>query len=379
MIKYSQPSISSDDIEAVTAVLSSGSLTQSEVVTSFEKKVGQFIGSDFPVKAVSSATSALETVYRALGVTKGSTVWTTPITFVATANAAIILGANVEFIDIDPNTYNICSKDLQNKLVEAAKNGKLPDVVVPVHLAGEPCDMMSIHELAKKYGFLVVEDASHAFGSEYHNTNIGEMQYSDAVVFSHHAIKNLTTGEGGSFLIKDHKRFCQASLFTSHGVSKSEPDLRSMDIPHFYYCQTQLGTNHRMTALQAALGLSQLAKFRELQARREFVTRFYMENLTSKYQKKDWPNSKSANHLFIIEFKDKDERNAGWSHLRRNGIETNLHYWPVHKQPFHFLENRNPLPNAEHYGHTALSIPCHPSLSTSDLHFIVEQVNSVCT
>lgn len=379
MIKYSQPSISSDDIQAVTAVLKSGSLTQSEVVSSFEKKIGQFINSDFPVKAVSSATTALETVYRAMGITKGSIVWTTPITFVATANAAIMLGADVEFIDIDPNTYNICIEDLRNRLMEASKTGTLPDLVVPVHLAGEPCDMKTIHALAKLYGFLVVEDASHAFGSVYENAHIGEMQYSDAVVFSHHAIKNLTTGEGGTFLIKNRERFGYASLFTSHGVSKSKQAMRSLDIPDFYYCQTELGTNYRMTALQAALGLSQLSKFNELQTRREAIVTHYAEKLTVKFQKKYWPNSKSANHLFIVQFADKHERNEAWSHLRNNGIETNIHYWPVHKQPFHFKKHRRPLPNAEHYGNTALSIPCHPSLTESDLEFIVEQVNLTCT
>lgn len=378
MIKYSQPSISTEDVDAVSSVLLSGNLTQSEVVQNFEISLQKYIGTKFGVKAVSSATAALETVYRALGVKTGSLIWTTPITFVATANAACILGAEVDFVDIDKNTYNLCPQALEEKLIHAARIGKLPDVIVPVHLAGEPCDMSRIRELSKIYEFLIVEDASHAFGSIYNGTKIGTMQYSDAVVFSHHAIKNLTTGEGGSFLIKCADRFSKAVSFVSHGITRNKNDLQEFGIPDFYYCQKQIGTNQRMTALQAALGESQLKKFDELQSKRAFVARYYSENLITKSQlRKDY--NVSANHLFIVEFDGVGVRNERWQYLRDKGIETNLHYWPVHKQPFHLKNDRPSLPHAESYGNTALSIPCHAGLSLADLEFIVDQVNFICT
>lgn len=378
MIKYSQPCISDEDIKMVSQIMACGDLTQSNVVSEFELAIKEYTESEFSFKSVSNATVALETVYRSLNIGYGSLVWTTPITFVATANAAKILGAEVDFVDIDADTYNICPNALEAKLLEASRHGSLPDLVVPVHLAGEPCNMKEIKRLASRFGFLVVEDASHAFGARFENKSIGTMQYSDAVVFSHHAIKNLTTGEGGSFSIKCPKAFQTAVSFTSHGVLRGENDYRKLNIPDFYYHQVQLGSNLRLTAMQAGLGLVQLKKFDQLQFRRAQIIEYYKKNIIAKSQKHVSANS-SANHLYIIEFADRESRDHARLQLSEYGIESTIHYWPVHRQPYYYSCDREKLPNSENYGNIALSIPCHPALTDRELEYISDKVNSLCT
>lgn len=369
MIPYGRQDISQADIDAVIAVLQSDYLTQGPVVPRFELKVAEHVGARYAL-AVNSATSALHVACLALGLGPGDRLWTSPITFVASANCALYCGAIVDFVDIDPRTYNLCPIALEHKLQQAERSGCLPKVVVPVHLCGQPCDMQAIHALAQRYGFRVIEDASHAIGGKYQGSFIGDCRYSDITVFSFHPVKIITTAEGGMALTNDAQLAERMSLLRSHGITR-EPEkmTREADGP-WYYQQIELGFNYRMTELQGALGLSQMDRLNRYVARRHELAQRYDTLLAGLPLQTPWqhPNSYSGLHLYVIRL-HLDQ--LGSSHrqvfecLRGQGIGVNLHYIPVHLQPYYerLGFQRGDFPQAESYYREAISLPMFQAMT----------------
>lgn len=380
MIPYGRQDISEEDIQAVIEVLRSEYLTQGPAVPAFEKAVATYCGVQYGV-AVNSATSALHIACLALGVAEGDCVWTSPISFVASSNCALYCGATVDFVDIDPLTYNMSVDNLTSKLEAAKKAGKLPKVVIPVHLSGQSCDMKSIHALSKKYGFKVIEDASHAIGGKYLGEPVGNCRYSDITIFSFHPVKIITTGEGGMAMTNDLVLANKMMKFRSHGITRVPEEMTVAPHGPWYYQQIDLGFNYRMTDLQAALGLSQMKRIDEFVTRRHEIARRYDELLadcwlTLPYQTKD---SYSAFHLYIIRLKT-DE--AKFSHreifdrLRNNGILVNLHYIPIYTHPYYesIGYNRADFPQAESYYSEAISIPMYATLTENEQQFVVDSI-----
>ena len=383
-IKYGRQDVSEADINAVISVLRSDWLTQGPVGKLFEKSVAAYCGAEFAV-ATNSATGALHIACLALGVGKGDVVWTSANTFVASSNCALYCGASVDFVDIDPDTYNLSVECLSEKLVSAEKLGKLPKVVIPVHLNGQSCDMQGISALSKKYGFKVIEDASHAIGGKYRNEAVGSGRYSDITVFSFHPVKIITTGEGGMAVTNSENLARRLMLFRSHGItsSESEMDIRpSNEI--WNYQQIELGFNYRMTDIQAALGLSQIERLDEFVARRHFIAQRYNEEFRSlpiqtPMQKID---TYSAYHLYPIRVsREKTNMNqrqtydAMWKH----GIQVNLHYIPVYLQPYYeqFGFKKGYCPEAERYHQEAISIPMYASLSEADQTRVISVLHDI--
>ncbi|MAW90051.1 MAG: UDP-4-amino-4,6-dideoxy-N-acetyl-beta-L-altrosamine transaminase [Altererythrobacter sp.] len=377
VIRYGQQDINQDDVDAVVSVLRSVNLTQGPAIERFEEGVRLAVNARHAV-AVNSATSALHIACMALDLGPGDWLWTTPNTFVASANCALYCGASVDFVDIDPQTYNLSPDALEAKLLEAEKAGRLPKIVVPVHLAGQPCDMAAIHALGAKYGFRIIEDASHAIGGSYRNEPIGNCRYSDITVFSFHPVKIITTAEGGMAVTNDDDLATRLSLLRSHGITR-EPDLMTgpMDGP-WYYQQVALGYNYRMTDLQAALGVSQLSRLGEFVARRHEIAARYNDLLADLPITLPWqsPESYSAFHLYVIRLQ-LDTIGTGhrqvFEYLRDREILVNLHYIPVHTQPYYrqFGFKNGDYPEAEQYYREAISIPMHPLLSIEDQDRVV--------
>lgn len=379
MIPYGRQDITQADIDAVVDVLRSDFLTQGPMVPRFEQTVAKKVGARHAV-AVNSATSALHIACLALGLGKGDWLWTSPITFVASANCGLYCGAQIDFVDIDARTYNLCPKALEAKLETADREGRLPKVVVGVHLAGQSCDMQAIHALAQRYGFKIIEDASHAIGGKYQDEYIGNGRYSDITVFSFHPVKIITTAEGGMALTNDKQLAERMKLLRSHGVTR-EPHLMTHepDGP-WYYQQVDLGFNYRMTDMQAALGVSQMARLDEYVERRNVLARRYDELLANLPVTTPWqhPNSYSARHLYVIRLQC-DYLATATSHrqvfesLRAQGIGANLHYIPVHTQPYYQRMGfqHGSFPRAEAYYGEAISLPLYPTLSEQQQDKIV--------
>ena len=368
MIPYGRQDINEADIQSVIDVLRSDFLTQGPKVPLFEKRVVEFTGAKFAL-AMNSATSALHVACLALGVGEGDYVWTSPITFVASSNAALYCGAQVDFVDIDEKTYNLCPKKLEEKLIQAKKNGTLPKVVIPVHLTGQSCDMESISVLAKKYDFKLIEDASHAIGGKYKGKPIGECLYSDITIFSFHPVKIVTTAEGGMALTNSPELHQKMELLRSHGITRNESLMKNKSHGPWYYEQIDLGYNYRMTELQAALGVSQMNRLSEFVERRHEIARFYNESLRSlaitlPYQH---PDNYSAFHLYVIRVKK--NRKEFFEKMRENGIGVNLHYIPVYLQPYYAEMGfkKGYCPVAEEYYSEAVSIPMFSQLSGEEL------------
>lgn len=369
MIPYGRQDIAQDDIDAVVDVLRSDFLTQGPVVPRFEKAVADYCGARHAV-AVNSATSALHIACLALGLGPGDWLWTTPITFVASANCGLYCGAQVDFVDIDPETLNLCPSALERKLVEAERSGRLPKIVVPVHLCGRPCDMQAIHALAQRFGFKVIEDASHAIGGRYRAEPVGNGRYSDVTVFSFHPVKIITTAEGGMAMTNDPDIAQRMALLRSHGITR-DPELmtHAPDGP-WYYQQIELGFNYRMTELQAALGLSQMTRLDAYVERRHELARRYAELLGGLPVKLPTPEteSRSALHLYVIRLQlDRIvcTHREVFERMRRSGVGVNLHYIPVHTQPWYVRMGFQPdaFPQAMTYYREAITLPLYPDLT----------------
>lgn len=368
MIPYGRQEISEADIAAVVKVLSSDFLTQGPVVPAFEKALAQYCGASYAA-AVTSATSALHVACMALDVGSGDIVWTTPITFVATANCAMYCGASVDFVDIDPRTYNLSVERLAEKLEKAQKTGTLPKVVIPVHLCGQPCDMAGIHALSQQYGFKIIEDASHALGGRYKGEPIGNCRYSDITVFSFHPVKIITSGEGGVALTNNLTLFAKMARLRSHGITRDASEMRSAADGPWYYEQIELGYNYRMTDMQAALGLSQMSRLDEFVTKRHQLAARYNELLKNFPATTPWQHddSYSAMHLYVVRLRlgeIKASHREVFERLRVNGIGVNLHYIPVYKHPYYAQQGFNvaDFPEAERYYAEAISLPLYPGL-----------------
>lgn len=378
MIPYGRQDISQADIEAVVEVLRSDFLTQGPAVPAFEKAIAGYCGAQYAV-AVNSATSALHIACMALDVGKGDVVWTTPITFVASANCALYCGATVDFVDIDPRTYNLSVDRLAEKLAQAEKTGNLPKVVIPVHLCGQPCDMAGIHALSQQYGFKIIEDASHAIGGRYKGEPIGNCRYSDITVFSFHPVKIITTGEGGMAMTNDAQLAKHMRLLRSHGITSNAEDMHPrMPKEIWNYQQIGLGFNYRMTDIQAALGLSQMQKLDEFVTKRHSIARRYDELLANLPVITPWQHtdSYSSFHLYPIRLKlgyiNKTHRQV-YAALRAEGILVNLHYIPVYRQPYYEKMGfrKGYCPEAEKYYSEVISIPMYPGLTKSQQDIVV--------
>jgi UDP-4-amino-4,6-dideoxy-N-acetyl-beta-L-altrosamine transaminase len=369
-IPYGRQDTTQADIDSVIAVLQSDFLTQGPAVPAFEKSVAEYCSVQHAV-AVNSATSALHIACLALGVGKGDIVWTTPITFVASANCALYCGAMVDFVDIDPRTYNLSVERLAEKLAVADKACKLPKVLILVHLCGQPCDIESIYALSQKYGFKIIEDASHAIGGKYKGEPIGNCRYTDITVFSFHPVKIITTGEGGMAMTNDVTLAKHLRLLRSHGISTLTTDMHPRPVDEIWnYQQIELGFNYRMTDIQAALGLSQMQRLEQFVIRRHILAGRYNKLLSNLPVLTPWQHedSYSAHHLYVIRLKlneiDKTQRQV-YDTLHSVGILANLHYIPVYRQPYY--ENMGfhagYCPQAEQYYSDAISIPLYPGLT----------------
>lgn len=378
MIPYGMQEISDEDIAAVVAVLKSPFLTQGPAVPSFEAALAEYAGAKHGV-AVNSATSALHIACLALGLKAGDLLWTSPITFVASANCALYCGAQVDFVDIDPLTFNMSVDALQIKLEQAKVQGKLPKVLVCVHLCGQSCDMQAIHKLSLIYGFKVIEDASHAVGAKYLNEPVGNCRFSDITVFSFHPVKIITSAEGGMALTNDPELARAMEMLRSHGITRDPALMTQATDGPWYYQQIGLGFNYRMTELQAALGLSQMNRLDAYVAKRHALVRRYDEQLSALALSTPWqhPDGYSSFHLYVVRLAQGDRRREVFEALRARGIGVNVHYIPVHLQPYYQAMGfaAGDFPQAERYYAEAISLPLFPGLSDADQDHVIRSVS----
>ena len=376
-IPYGKQDINRADIDAVVAVLQSDWITQGPAIERFEQTVAKYCGVKYAV-AVSSATAGLHIACLAAGLGKGDILWTSPNTFVASANCGLYCGASVDFVDIDPLTYNLSINELSQKLANAAKQGCLPKVLVPVHFAGQSCEMDKISALSEQYGFQIIEDASHAIGGKYQGKEIGCCEFSDLAVFSFHPVKIITTGEGGMVLTNREDLYEKLIRLRSHGITRNPDLMQGESHGTWYYQQLDLGFNYRMTDIQAALGVSQMKRLDEFISRRQFLVQRYNHllqdlPLTLPYQH---PDTQSSWHLYVIRLNldkiSKTHRQI-FDELRQAGVGVNLHYIPVHIQPYY--QNLGfawgDFPTSESYYQTAISIPIYYGLGNREQDYIV--------
>lgn len=382
MIPYGRQTISDADVEAVVRVLRSDYLTQGPQVPAFEQAVAEHVGVPHAV-AVNSATSALHMACLALDLGPGDWLWTSPNSFVASANCALYCGAGVDFVDVDPRSYNMCAQALSEKLAQAKTTGRLPKVVVPVHFAGQSCDMQAIAALAQEYGFKVIEDASHAIGGRWMGSQIGGCRHSDVTVFSFHPVKIITTAEGGMLTTRDPRIAQRLVDLRSHGITRDADRLGRQDQGAWYYEQQSLGFNYRMTELQAALGLSQMTQLDHFVAlRHERVARYEL-GLEGLPIVRPWqhPDSHSAFHLYVVQVTPRTSltRRALFDALRGAGVLVNVHYIPIHLQPYYQRMGfkAGDFPNAEAYYDHAVSLPLYAGLSEADQVFVIEKLKEL--
>jgi UDP-4-amino-4,6-dideoxy-N-acetyl-beta-L-altrosamine transaminase len=382
-IPYGQQNINQQDIDAVIAVLKSDWLTQGPMIERFEQAVAAYCQVSYAV-AVSSATAALHLSCLALNLEPGDRFWTSPNTFVASANCGLYCGAKVDFVDIDPVTYNLSIDELEKKLILAEKNNCLPKVIIPVHLAGQSCEMDRIYVLSKRYGFKIIEDASHAIGGRYKNKFIGCCEFSDLAVFSFHPVKIITTGEGGMILTNQEVLYEKLIRLRTHGITRNENLMTTQSYGSWYYEQLELGFNYRMTDIQSALGTSQMKRLDEFIKRRRFLAQRYHQLLTDLPLILPWqhPDTESSWHLYIIRLKldkiNKTHRQV-FEALRQAQIGVNLHYIPVHTQPYYqqLGFKWGDFPEAEKYYQEAISLPIYMTLSDEQLLYIVSILKEV--
>lgn len=374
MIPYGRQDIQQADIDAVLEVLKSDFLTQGPCVPAFEQKLAQHVGASHAV-AVNSATSALHIACLALGLKPGDILWTSPITFVASANAGLYCGAQVDFVDIDKDTFNMCPKALETKLQKAAAENRLPKIVVPVALCGQSCDMAAIRTLADQYGFKVLEDASHAIGGRYKDAFMGGGAYADISIFSFHPVKIITTAEGGMAVTNDPALAQKMNLLRSHGVTRDPSLMQGESHGPWYYQQVDLGFNYRMTELQAALGVTQMDRLDAYVANR--AERAAQFDAALKHLPIDlpWqhPDTASAWHLYVIRTQDAQQRRSLFEALRADGLGVNVHYIPVHTQPYYqnLGFKAGDFPVAEDYYARAISIPLYATMTQDQQDTVV--------
>lgn len=377
MIPYGKQDIIEQDIKAVVAVLNSKFLTQGPCVPAFEEALATAVNAKNAV-AVNSATSALHIACLALGVQQGDYVWTSPITFVASANVGRLCGAEVDFVDINLNTYNICPINLEKKLIEAEKVGQLPKVIIPVAMCGQSTDMASIKSLSIKYKFKIIEDASHAIGARYNGQFVGCGKYADVTVFSFHPVKIITTAEGGVAVTNDNKIADRMRLIRSHGVTRDIKMMNKTSEGPWYYQQLELGLNYRMTEMQAALGQSQLLRLGPYVKKRTELAKLYHEQLSDLPIELPTPvtGSESAWHLYVILLHDKLRRKEVFDTLLKKHVQVNVHYIPVHTQPYYqqLGFNEGDFPVSEDYYSRALSIPLFPAMTQKQQDYVVHSL-----
>lgn len=379
-IPYGKHFINQNDINEVIKILKSDFLTQGPTVEKFERSVRTYCNSQYSV-AVNSATSALHLACKSLGLKENDYVWTSPNSFVASANCALYCGAKIDFVDIDQKTWCMSSKSLRLKLeLHRVKNLPLPKIVIPVHLGGQSCEMEKIKELSNKFGFKIIEDASHAIGGYYKNTPVGSCSYSDLTVFSFHPVKIITSGEGGMILTNNQKLYQKLFMLRTHGITKSPKDFVNDNLGPWYYEQIDLGFNYRITDIQAALGLSQMNKLDYFTKRRNLLASKYNELLekTEFVIQKNIKDTYSSRHLYIIRVPKKIHKNI-FCKLRKLGIGVNLHYLPIHLHPFYktlgFKVGQ--FPEAEKYSKEAISLPLFPKLTLKNLSYIVKSLKDI--
>ena len=383
MIYYGKQDINEADIQAVEAVLRSDFLTQGPAIERFEQRVAQYCGVKYAV-AVCNATSALHIACLAAGLGKGDLLWTSPITFVASANCARYCGADVDFVDIDENTYNMSVSALEQKLQEAKRQGRLPNIVVPVHMAGQSCDMRAIKKLSEEYGFTLLEDASHCIGADYADTKVGSCAYSDMAVLSFHPVKIITTGEGGMVLTNDAALYERLCLYRSHGITRDPKHMTKESDGDWYYQQVALGFNYRMTDIQAALGVSQMDRLDAFVARRRALAARYDELLRDLPLKTPFvmDGAQPSWHLYIVRI-DFDRvhktKQQIFVDMREKGVALNLHYIPVHTQPYYEALGfrAEHCPAAVEYYREALTLPLYPSMTDAEQEMAARALREV--
>ena len=381
MIPYGRQNINKEDIESVIEVMESDFLTQGPVTPLFEKELESFCNAKYAVATI-NATSALHLACLSIGISKGDLVWTSPISFVASANCVKYCGGEIDFVDIDPLTYNISIDCLENKLVQAKKKNKLPKAIIPVHLSGQSCDMEKIAKLSEIYGFKIIEDASHAIGGEYKGIPVGSCQFSDITVFSFHPVKIITTCEGGACLTNNKEIYEKIYNLRSHGIVRNQKDMLNKKEGSWYYEQKYLGFNYRLNDLQSALGINQIKRLTTFIKKRHQIVSLYNElfenneNVITPYQHE---KSFSSFHLYIIKVSNKEgfNRKEIFEKLRELGYQVNVHYIPIYRQPFFSNKfKKEDYPSSEDYYSKAISLPIFPYLEKKDIKNVVDIINN---
>ena len=380
IIPYAKQYIDNSDIAEVSKALKKDFITQGPIIEKFEKKISKLTSSKFSI-AANSATSLLHISCLALGLKKGDYVWTTSNSFLSSATCAILCGAKVDFIDIDEKDFNLSISFLEEKLIKAKKKNKLPKIIIAVSLGGLPCDMKELKKLSLKYKFKILEDASHSLGAFYNKKPVGSNIYSDITIFSFHAVKIITTGEGGMATTNNAKIYKDLRLLRSQGVTRNQKDFKNKKNPTWYYEQQYLGLNYRITDFQAALGLSQIKKIKKFIIKRNHLALTYrkkLKNLPLDFQHIS-KIKKSSYHLFIARLKCKNlkkTRDELYNFLKKKGVICNLHYIPIYKHPFFKslkIKDKN-YPNTEKYYNSALTLPLYYSMKNSEINYVIKSI-----
>jgi len=375
-IPYSRQHINEDDIKAVEEVLRSDFLTTGPMIGKFEESVKNYCGAKHGV-ALSNGTAALHVALLALGVGEGDIVWTSPISFVASANCALYVGADIDFVDVDIKTGNICLNSLETKLEQAKKQNKLPKAIVIVHFSGRAIDIKAVKKLSDKYGFYTIEDSAHALGGAYENGDkVGSGKYSDATTFSFHPVKSIATGEGGMIMTNNDDLAAKMRLLVCHGITRNEPQMEWESEGAWYYQQVDLGYNYRMTDIQCALGLSQMKRLDEFMKKRNEQAVKYKELLAGLPLDLPAPDANSSWHIYVLQLADPSKRKEFFDYLRAANIGVNVHYIPIHLQPYYkkLGFKAGEFPAAEEFYARGISIPLFPELTGDEQEYIVEKI-----